>query len=297
MNLLRKIYYTLQSVASHPLKRGHKWRAMREFCVAQLAVRLIPGDVCVAFPNQTRLLVSPRMKGSAHFISPGLCEFDDMSFVTHFLRADDLFADVGANVGAYTVLASGVSGARTVCFEPSPSTFQYLEQNVRINDLASKVRMFNAAVGRSPGRLRLTQNLGTENHICQQTGRDGGVEVEVTTLDTVLAATPPALMKMDVEGFETEALGGAEALLSRPGLEAMIIERGGMASRYGYDETSLHQRIRAMGFIPCSYSALERRLFEISPEKEGNIIYVRDFNRVRQRVQSSPTFRFAGKDI
>jgi len=300
MGLLRKIYYTLQSVANHPLKREHKWTAVRDFCLVQVAVRLIPGDICVAFPNQTKLLVSPRMKGAAHFISPGLCEFDDMCFVPHFLRPDDLFADVGSNVGAYTVLASGLSGAKTVAFEPSPSTFRYLEQNVRINDLTGKVRLLNVAVGRSPGRLRLTQDLGTENHICQSLGtgeQTGGVEVEVTTLDTVFAKAPPALMKIDVEGFETEAFGGAAALLAHSGLEAMIVERSGNATRYGYGETDLHQRIRAHGFTPCSYSALERRLFEISPDAFGNIIYARDIERVRQRLQSSPTFRFAGKDI
>jgi hypothetical protein len=39
-------------------------------------------------------------------IYAGLHEFGDMAFVLHFLRAGDLFADVGANIGSYTVLAS-----------------------------------------------------------------------------------------------------------------------------------------------------------------------------------------------
>ena len=300
MNLLTKIYYTLQSVANHPLKRDHKWRAIREFCVAQVAARLFTGDVLVPFPNQTCLVVSPRMKGGAHFISPGLCEFDDMSFVTHFLRPNDLFADVGANIGAYTVLASGVAGARTVAFEPNPSTFRYLELNALLNDLSEKVQLLNAAVGRKPGRLHMTQNLGTENHICQDTtaaGASGSIEVEVNTLDTVFAAQPPALLKMDVEGFETEALGGAGQLLSHPGLLAMIVERGGMATRYGGDERALHEQIRKQGFSPCAYSALERRLFSVAPETIGNLIYVRDPAQVQARLKEGVALRFAGATI
>ena len=181
MHLLKKVYYTLQSVANHPLKKHAKWRAIREFCMAQVAVRLVPGDVCVAFPNQTKLLISPRMKGAAHFISPGLCEFDEMCFVAHFLRPGDLFADVGANVGAYTVLASGVAGARAVSFEPSPGTFQYLAQNVKLNDLTEKVTALNAALGRQEGKLRLTENLGTENYVCPVGADSDGVEVNVTS--------------------------------------------------------------------------------------------------------------------
>ncbi len=56
-----------------------------------------------------------------------------MSFVLHFLRNTDLFIDVGANLGAYSILASSVSGARTIAFEPVPHTFQLLKNNIALN--------------------------------------------------------------------------------------------------------------------------------------------------------------------
>ena len=297
VQFLRKVYYTLKSVASHPLKREAKWKAIREFCVAQVAVRLVPGDVCVEFPNQTKLLISPRMKGAAHFISPGLCEFDEMCFVTHFLRPEDLFADVGANVGAYTVLAGGVAGAKTVCFEPSPGTFRYLAQNVRLNSLNDKVTALNVALGSKEGTLRLTENLGTENYICPEGTGSDGVEIKVTTLDKVFADSAPALIKIDVEGFETEVFAGAGRILAQPSLHAMIVERGAVASRYGYDEDALHRRIQASPFIPCAYSAMTRQLSRIPAESKGNIIYVRDFEFVQEKLRSASSFRFAGLEI
>jgi len=297
MQLLKKIYYTLQSVGNHPLKRHAKWRAMREFCVAQVAVRLVPGDVCVPFPNETKLLISPRMKGAAHFISPGLCEFDEMCFVTHFLRPADLFADVGANVGAYTVLSSGVAGAKAVSFEPSPDTFRYLAQNVRLNELSEKVTAMNVALGGKEGTLRLTDNLGTENYICPEEAGSAGVEVQVKMLDKVFANSVPTLIKIDVEGFETEVFAGGEQLLRQPALQAMIVERGAVEGRYGYDEDALHQRIRAAGFLPCAYSGMTRRLSKISPESKGNVIYVRDFEAAQERLQMARAFRFAGQEI
>lgn len=296
MGLIQKLYYTLQSVANHPLNRDGKWRAARDFCVAQVAVRMIPGDVCVPFPNQTRLLIPPQMKGAAHFISPGLCEFDEMCFVTHFLRPDELFADVGANVGAFTVLASGVAKARTICFEPSPRTFDYLTRNVWLNNLSQLVTTVNAAVGGSPGRLKLTENLGTENYVCPQ-GLSGGIEVEVTTLDAAFAQATPILIKVDVEGFETEVFAGAEKSLSNASLAAMIVERTDMGNRYGYDEAALHRQIQQAGFIPCSYSAMERKLTKVSPDTRGNIIYVRDFNAVQERVRKADAFKFGRHEV
>ena len=56
----------------------------------------------------------------------GLVEFADMAFVLHVLRAGDLFVDIGANAGAYTLLASSVAGAKTTCFEPAPATYARL---------------------------------------------------------------------------------------------------------------------------------------------------------------------------
>lgn len=296
MDPFRKLYYTLLSLMHHPLNRGAKWRAVRDFCVAQVAVRMIPGDVCVPFPNQTRLLIPPQMKGAAHFISPGLCEFDEMCFVTHFLQPNELFADVGANVGAFTVLASGVARARTIAFEPSPRTFDYLTRNIALNELTARVKAIHAAVGGKPGLLRLTENLGTENYVCPQ-GHAGGVEVNVVTLDTALADECPALMKVDVEGFESEVFAGASGLLRNPALKAMIVERTSMGNRYGYDESALHRRIQKEGFVPCAYSAVNRVLTQVSNDAQGNIVYVRSLPETIERLVDSEPLNYKNQRI
>jgi FkbM family methyltransferase len=297
IGFIRKLVSTLRSVATHPLNKDRGWRAAMEFCLIQAAARLVPGDVCVRFPEATRLLISPHMKGAAHFIAPGLCEFNEMCFVTHFLRPGDTFADVGANVGAFTLLASGVAGADTVAFEPSPSTFLYLLANIRLNDLTQKARATNAAVGAIEGKLRLSADLGTENYVCPKNETISGIEVSMTTLDKAFQRSAPTLMKIDVEGFETEVIAGATRTLADPTLQAMILERGALGNRYGFDEDSLHQGIRELGFRPCAYSALDRALSSLPPDAHGNIIYVRNFDSAQERLRTAPKFRFAGFEI
>ena len=58
-----------------------------------------------------------------------------MGFLLHVLRSEDLFVDVGANVGSYTILACSVVGARGISFEPVPSTYKRLVENMRLNHL------------------------------------------------------------------------------------------------------------------------------------------------------------------
>jgi FkbM family methyltransferase len=297
MNAIVKIVKALQFAASHPQNRDRKFRAVMEYGFIQAAARVVPGNICLEFPNRTRLMVSPHMKGAAHFITPRLCEFDEMAFVMHFLRAGEMFADVGANVGAFTVLAAGVAGARTVSFEPSRETFPMLSDNVRLNDLSDRVRLVNAVVGRSVGNVRFSAGLGTENHVAAASENENSVSVPMTTLDHELAASPAVLLKVDVEGFETEVFGGAENTLKNQALQAVIIEHNGSGNRYGYDEDALHSQIRSHGFIPCRYEPFNHKLQPLGDDSNGNIIYVRDIDVANKRLQAAPPFELGNLKV
>ena len=297
MNPLVKIMATLRFVASHPLNRGRKFRAVAENGFIQVAARLVPGEVCVEFPNRTRLLVSPRMKGAAHFIAPRLNEFNDMAFVMHFLRAGELFADVGANVGAFTVLAAGVAGARAVAFEPSPETFAMLSRNVGVNGLQDRVRPVHAAVGRQPGTVQFSVGLGTENHVAAATETASSRPTQMTTLDAELAGNPAVLLKVDVEGFETEVFAGAAETLKNQSLQAIIIERSGAGNRYGYDEEKLHALIRSQGFKPYYYQPFERQMLPIPENFNSNIVYIRDLKAANERLRAAPAFELGSWKI
>lgn len=295
--MISKIFTALSAVTNHPFNVGTpKLSTALQYAKSQLAAKFLNADVCVEFPNNTHLLISPHMKGAAHFINPGLCEFDEMCFVVHGLRENDLFVDVGANVGAYTVLASGVARARTMAFEPVPYAFRFLSDNVRLNGLDRQVKACQAGIGDADGTLTFTDNLGTENYVATDAVARG-VEVRVTTLDNALRGEDPTLIKMDVEGFETKVISGASATLKHNSLKAMIVERAGNGTRYGFDESALHAQIEASGFIPCRYSPLDRKLIRLPSDTVGNIIYVRDPSAMQRVLADAPPLQLKGRRI
>jgi FkbM family methyltransferase len=289
MNPITKIWGALRDTANHPLNRNRKFKAVLEYGFVQVGSLLMPGEVCVGFPNHTRLLVSPHMKGAAHYIIPGLCEFEDMSFVMHYLRPGDLFTDVGANVGAFTVLAAGVAGAQVLAFEASPDTYEMLMRNVRINNLTDRVKALQAAAGRAEGTTQFSIGLGTENYVTKGASAGRSVTVRMATLDQELAGNAPEVLKIDVEGFETEVFAGATRTLRDPRMKAIIVERGNLGARYGFDEEPLHREIRACGFTACNYRPFKRELFEVD-ERERNIIYVRDRVAVNVRLAAAKPY-------
>ena len=284
-------FRTLRFIARHPLNRRAPLKALGRFVAWQFATRLQPGAFVVPYVGETRLLVARGMTGATGNVYCGLHEFEDMAFVLHALRAEDVFVDVGANVGSYTVLASGAVGARSISFEPAPRAYRGLLDNLRLNDLLPRVEARNEALASAPGEVEFTADFDTGNHVVAGPQRGvGTVRVPVTTLDIALAQHCPALLKIDVEGYETSVVDGADRTLRSPSLSAVLMELNGSGARYGFDDRRLHERILRYGFMPAQYDPERRELRarEWRGSSEGNLLYVRNVDSLRERVAAAP---------
>ena len=295
---VRSLARTISFIWRHPLTRHHRARALLDYARWQLGSRLVPGPVVAPFVDDTRLVVEPGMTGATGNLYVGLHEFEDMAFVLHLLRPDDLFVDVGANVGSYTILAAGAAGSRAIAFEPIPTTFAHLTRNIALNALGGRVDARCAGVGAESGVLTFTSDRDTTNQVARDAADLSGptVSVSVTSLDEALAGAVPAVLKVDVEGFEGEVVTGAARTLSDPGLLGLVIE---LAPGRGYDVGDLHRRIVAHGLIAVRYAPFERALTptaEPSP-RHGNALFVRDLAAASARVSAAPRHRVKGAVI
>lgn len=286
---------TIRFISTHPLNRGARIRAIGRFVWWQVRSRLAD-EIEVPFVNSSRLVVSGGQTGATGNIYTGLHEIEEMGFALHLLRPSDLFVDVGANVGSYTILAAAAVGCRCISFEPDVSTASALERNVKANGVSDRVDIRRIAVGADEGEVAFTSGYDTLNHVATP-GEDSRVTtVEVATLDSELAGKSPALLKVDVEGFEGEVLRGASETLALPELAAVIIETNGSGRRYRGSDEGLHDVLSAAGFTPCSYDPLSRELEELpTPRFGANTIYVRDPAYARTKLRSAPVFDVAGR--
>lgn len=292
---------TLRFVLDHPLNSGQGIRPLGRFTRWQIGSRLLPGSaVAVPFVNQSRLLITPGMTGATGNIYTGLHEFEDMAFLLHVLRPEDLFVDVGANVGSYTVLAGAAVGARCLSVEPLPSTYEHLLDNIYLNRMTDRVRALNIGLGPEEGTLRFSSHLDTMNHVLAKDETDvPALEVPVRPLDAVVGSEEPAVIKIDVEGFETEVILGAASTLARSSLLAVIMELNGSGQRYGYDETTLHQTMLDHGFQTFSYRPFTRELVSLTATNadSGNTLYLKNVDQVAERVKSAPAYQVHGRQV
>lgn len=189
-----------------------------------------------------------------------------------------VIVDGGAHTGEFTRLAQRVfSEVETIhMVEPQPACLPAL---ARLSD-DRRVRLHACALAEEAGRLRLWTAGDTEPSTGVNVARDGEissrtVEIEATTLDLVLAgnqASDRTLVKLDLQGFEPEALRGGRNVLSS--VEVVLCEVS-FFSQYGVQcALSVAKQLDDLGFDLFDIAALLSR-FRDNRLKEGDFVFVR----------------------
>jgi FkbM family methyltransferase len=274
----------IRFISRHPLTRGNVPAALGRFARYQLLTRT-RREVTLPWIEGTKLVVRTHTPGASGNIYAGLHEYPDMGFLIHFLRPNDLFVDVGANVGSWTVLASGLCRARTVAVEADPRTAEFLRRNIEANGIGELVSVETVAVGDRDGFIRFTVGRDTMNRIAEA-GDASVQEVPVRRLDALLSDVP-TFLKLDVEGHEEAVIRGAAGFLHErklmavstelcsPGVEAALTQAG--LRRAWYDPDA-----RCLTTAPNGLAA-------------NNSLFVRDLDEARARIATAPRRSVVGK--
>jgi len=296
---MNKLVAVLRIVMANPINRMDRLAALLRFFRWQVGSWLVPGKVLVPWIGGSRIFAGFMMSGSAGCAYSGLHEFEEMSFVLHFLRKGDLFMDVGANVGVFTVLAGKVVGAECISVEPGAEAFSHLLDNIVINGMEERIEAVNACISDGDGFCRFANAAeSTLSHIAASPGETDTHAVATWKIDSLLNGRIPAMLKIDVEGFEKAALAGASETLGNPLLRAVLLEIGTHSLRYGVEPSEIHAVMLSHGFAPFSYDAFERKLALLdSYSRTDNTLYLRDPGFAEDRVSSADAFVVFGHKI
>jgi len=284
-------------ITNHPLSKRKPISAIIRIIIWQIQSSICKKLIVKTFAGKVLFYAKKGLHGITGNIYAGLHEFNDMGFLLHFLRTEDKFCDIGANVGAYTLLASGYIGAKSIAFEPVPSTFSILEKNILLNQLQKKVTLHNKALGNQNGEMKFTVDYDTVNHaIAENEFEKNSINVKMEQLDNFIDYEP-ILLKIDVEGFEREVIEGGKELLDRETTKAIIIELNGSGERYNFRDQDIHHYLKTVGFAPYLYDPFTRIFTEIEYFGKHNTIYIKDINFAKIRCERALKVKVLGVEF
>ena len=167
-------------------------------------------------------------------------EPETVAWLQASIQAGDAFFDLGANVGAYTLLAATLGAERTIALEPGFSTYDSLVTNVMINRLGDRIVPLCLAASDRAGLVSFSYSSleqGAAQH--EFNSSDGRyvqqvLAIRVDELVAMLDLPAPSVLKVDVDGPELEALRGCGTLLESEVLRTVLVE--GVEGTAGTDQ-------------------------------------------------------------
>jgi FkbM family methyltransferase len=193
---------------------------------------------------------------TGHYFANVTYEPATVRYLQAHLAEGDVFVDVGANSGYFTLIACGLVGpcGRVVAFEPNPAVRERLELNVARNAFDDRVDIAACALSDRTADgvpLFVPEHDGFATLVPELTpaasyvSTAGAISIRTRAFDDWLAATDieqVSLMKIDVEGGEAQVLAGMRASLAAGRIRRLVLETAW--------EGPAHQELVAFDFIP-----------------------------------------------
>lgn len=175
---------------------------------------------------------------SGYYFANEMYEPATVAHLVRHLTKGDVFVDIGANSGYFSVLAAALVGAtgRVAAFEPNPAVRRRLTENLDRNGFGDRVLIEPCALSdcrAASARLFVPAHDGfatlvpDETHASSYLADAQSIDVETRTFDDWLTAAPIdriALMKIDVEGAEARVLAGMTGALAGGRIARIVLE-------------------------------------------------------------------------
>jgi FkbM family methyltransferase len=233
-------------------------------------------------------------------------ELAERYFLNAFLKKGDVFVDVGANIGLFTIIAAYRVGkfGKIYSFEPTLETYNRLNENIKLNNF-NNVYSYQIALSDIESEKLFFQSMDgydAWNSLAQPIAGQVFVKqtVQCKRLDDFAGTNNfkdnITMIKIDVEGWETNVIKGAVQILSRKNAPVLLIEFTDEAAKSaGSSCKKLYQLLKTFGYQMYSYDHNLNNLIPDPLRKNYpyvNLIATKNSNYVQNRLKTIPFWNF-----
>jgi len=237
--------YIAKFIISTPEFKG-KWRLIRYWMNHKnnnaITLRMLPGGEKVfchlGIPYEAMVWLERE-------------EQSDLVLLTELLKTGQTFIDCGANIGLWSLVAASTvqQSGKIYSFEPNPSTFKKLSDNVSLSKFKQNINLIASAVGNEQKSVLFHCDVAHNISHIANSSNESSIEVSVVAIDSILETNIVHGIKIDVEGFELECLRGSEATLKRYNPWLCVEFNTILAKVNKLSDWDVHQYLTGLGYV------------------------------------------------
>ena len=170
-------------------------------------------------------------------------EVDTINWIKNFKRKKNVFWDIGANIGNYSIFSAILNNnTKVYAFEPSALNLRVLSRNISINNLEKKITIIQLPLSNKSNQINLMQettfeeggsfnSFGVKYNSSLKSIKKSDIKNKYnilgTSLDSLVRSKSidlPDYIKIDVDGIEHLVLSGARNILVNKKIKSILIE-------------------------------------------------------------------------
>lgn len=255
---------------SFSLSQRKFWKQVRRKREEWKSIAVKQKDIVVPISSKSKIRLNTSSELSSH-IYCGAFEWEEREWLLSELKSTDVFYDIGANIGLFTLLAA--EHCRTVvAFEPTSDTFSVLSNNVELNNSPENIRLIHAAASDKDGTqdiFVLTNGKDAWNSMAvkPEAGEYRVDQITTVNVDAMVERgriPPPTMIKIDVEGWELHVLQGLEETIAKHRPTMLIEFTASNLKAAGTSNDDLRKHIQSKNYDLFTYDPRYKKLNPVS---------------------------------
>lgn len=265
------MFRSLKQLYKAPYNRIHPFFALYRYLFWKwIRVFKITNITC-SFWNGKKIELNYDNLQSAWLMYNYWVDWEEFNLIKDVLKGNDVVFDIGSNIGFYTIwMSKFITGlGRIHSFEPDEKSYSRLIKNIEINHINHLVTANRMAISDERRVVKFTNYKDGENQIAGKDERNYQI-IPCTTIDQYIAdneITKIKYIKIDIEGFEYQALLGAISTLKSGIVDIFQLEINSQIQNSGSKLNKLLDLITAAGYKLCSYDIQSKKLIPIAHSK------------------------------
>lgn len=259
---MSKFIIGLLLILNHPQNQAHKIKALGKLFFWKLNQVTFRLPMIVTLSSGIKCICYPDSSYAGLVMYTGYPEYEPMRLLERSILSNDVVIDVGANIGAISLIASTKTKKPIFAFEADPRVVARLKENISLNNLRDKVLVVEKAVSNKSGTLSFAIETQSEVSHIQYTQSSKTKQkfhrVKAISLDSFFTQhrlTKNLVVKVDVEGAEMLVLKGMKKALKNQQIKMLVFEVNPNLKLFGYQPEDLLQFLQA-----CNYD-----IFNLAP--------------------------------